>query len=103
MAIPPLGAVHSILPQLEHRQSTLFGQLSSGNRLINSAIDAAGTALAQTLTTQVNGLAQAENNANDAVNLLQTGGAALSTTQDILQQENTLAIQAANGTLTAQD
>lgn len=106
MAISPVGSgssIFSILPQLEQRQSILFSQLASGNRLIGAAIDAAGLSVAQELTAQVNGLDQAQNNAATAINELQTAGSAVQSQQDILQQERQLSVEAANDTLTTSD
>ncbi|HEX6512953.1 MAG TPA: flagellin, partial [Chloroflexota bacterium] len=106
MAITPVGLSHSIfdlLPQLQQRQSTLSSQLASGNRLVSAAIDAAGLTVAEGLTAQVNGLGQAQANAQDANNLLQTAESAAGVQESIVQQERQLSVQAANGTLTASD
>ncbi|HLG74031.1 MAG TPA: flagellin hook IN motif-containing protein [Chloroflexota bacterium] len=105
MAIGPISgtSIFDILPQLQQQQSILFGQLSSGNRLISAAIDAAGLGLAQELTAQVNGLQQAQNNADMAINELETAGSAIQSQQGMLQDERQLALQAANGTLTDSD
>ena len=92
-----------ILPQLQQRQSTLFSQLASGNRLVSAAVDAAGLGVAQELTAQVNGLGQAQDNADTANNLFQTAGSAVSSQENALQQERQLGLQAANGTLTDSD
>jgi flagellin len=106
MALAPIGSsrgVFDILPQLQHRQSTLFSQLASGKRLVSAAIDAAGLSIAQGLTAQVNGLGQAEANIQTAINEFATAGSAIQTQQNILQQERQLSLEAANGTLTASD
>ena len=106
MAISPVGSgssIFSILPQLEQRQSILFGQLASGNRLISASIDAAGLSVSQEFTAQVNGLGQAQNNADMAVNELQTAGSAVQSQQGILQQERQLSVEAANDALTTSD
>ena len=106
MAVSAVGSGNSIfdvLPQLQQRQSVLFNQLSSGNRLVSAAVDAAGLAVSQELTSQVNGLGQAQDNANMANDLFQTAGSAVSTQQGMLQQENQLSLEAANDTLTSQD
>ena len=47
-------------------------QLSSGLRVNTAADDAAGYAIAQGMTSQINGLNQAARNANDGVSLAQT-------------------------------
>src|SRR5271154_6916899 len=72
-------------------------RLSSGLRINSAADDAAGLAIAQQFTTQVNGTNQAINNANDAVSEAQTAGGALSTIVNNLQSIRTLAVESANG------
>ncbi len=78
-------------------------RMSSGLRINGAADDAAGLAIAQKMLGQVNGLNQASSNAQDAINLLQTADGALNETDNILQRMRTLAVQAANDTLTASD
>jgi flagellin len=78
-------------------------RLSSGLRINSAADDAAGLAIAQQFTTQVNGTNQAINNANDAVSEAQTAGGALSTIVNNLQSIRTLAVESANGSNSAAD
>jgi flagellin len=78
-------------------------RLSSGLRINSAADDAAGLAIAQQFTTQVNGTNQAINNANDAVSEAQTAGGALSTIVNNLQSIRTLAVESANGSNSAGD
>src|SRR3982075_3499809 len=78
-------------------------RLSSGLRINSAADDAAGLAISQQFTTQINGTNQAVNNANDAVSEAQTAGGALSTLNDALQSIRTLAVQSANGSNSAAD
>jgi flagellin len=78
-------------------------RLSSGLRINSAADDAAGLAIAQQFTTQVNGTNQAINNANDAVSEAQTAGGALTTIVNNLQSIRTLAVEAANGSNSASD
>src|ERR1700716_1718178 len=78
-------------------------RLSSGLRINSAADDAAGLAISQQFTTQINGTNQAVNNANDAVSEAQTAGVALSTLNDALQSIRTLAVQSANGSNSAAD
>ncbi|HLY66689.1 MAG TPA: flagellin hook IN motif-containing protein, partial [Chloroflexota bacterium] len=102
MAISPVGT-SPLDNLLRQEQDTLIGQLSSGNRLITAAIDPAAIAVAEELTAQANGSADAAQNASIAASELETAGAAVQSQQGILQQENSLALQASNGTLTASD
>jgi flagellin len=78
-------------------------KLSSGLRINSAADDAAGLAISQKLTSEINGLGQAQRNAQDGISLIQTAEGALNTTQSILQRMNELAVQAANGTLNTTD
>ena len=78
-------------------------RLSSGLRINNAADDAAGLAISQQFTTQVNGTNQAINNANDAVSEAQTAGGALTTIVNNLQSIRTLAVESANGSNSASD
>ena len=78
-------------------------RLSSGLRINSAADDAAGLAISQQFTTQVNGTNQAINNANDAVSEAQTTAGALTTINNNLQSIRTLAVEAANGSNSASD
>ena len=78
-------------------------RLSSGLRINSAADDAAGLAISQQFTTQVNGTNQAISNANNAISEAQTAGGALSTIVDNLQSIRTLAVEAANGSNSASD
>ena len=59
--------------------SQALQRLSSGLRINSAADDAAGLAISNQFTTQINGTNQAVNNANDAISEAQTAGGALST------------------------
>jgi flagellin len=72
-------------------------------RINSAADDAAGLAISQQFTTQINGTNQAINNANDAVSEAQTTSGALSTIVNNLQSIRTLAVEAANGSNSASD
>jgi flagellin len=78
-------------------------RLSSGLRINSAADDAAGLAISQQFTTQINGTNQAISNANDAVSEAQTTAGALNTIVNNLQSVRTLAVEAANGSNSASD
>ena len=78
-------------------------RLSSGLRINSAADDAAGLAISQQFTTQINGTNQAISNANDAVSETQTAAGALGTIVNNLQSIRTLAVEAANGSNSASD
>src|SRR5277367_1189372 len=83
--------------------SQSLDRLSSGLRINSAADDAAGLAISQQFTTQINGTNQAINNANDAVSETQTAGGALTTIVNNLQSIRTLAVESANGSNSASD
>jgi flagellin len=78
-------------------------RLSSGLRINSAADDAAGLAISQQFTTQINGTNQAVSNANDAVSEAQTTAGALNTIVSNLQSIRTLAVESANGSNSASD
>ena len=78
-------------------------RLSSGLRINSASDDAAGLAISQQFTTQINGTNQAVRNANDAVSEAQTTAGALNTIVNNLQSIRTLAVEAANGSNSASD
>ncbi len=83
--------------------SQALQRLSSGLRINSAADDAAGLAISNQFTTQINGTNQAVHNANDAVSEAQTAGGALTTLNDNLQSIRTLAVESANGSNSAAD
>ena len=74
-----------------------LAKLSSGYRINSAADDAAGLAVSEKMRAQINGLNQAEDNAQNGISLVQTAEGGLNETQSILQRMNTLAVEAANG------
>jgi flagellin len=83
--------------------STAMQRLSSGLRINSAADDAAGYAISQGLTSQVNGLDQASRNVNDATSMTQTADGALNNIQSMLQRISELAVQYQNGDLGTND
>ena len=78
-------------------------RMSSGSRVNSSMDDAAGLAIGNRMTSQVEGLNQAVRNANDGISLAQTAEGALGSSQNILQRMRVLAVQAANDTYSSVD
>jgi len=83
--------------------STALQQLSSGLRINTAADNAAGYAIVQGMTSQINGLNQAARNAADGVSLTQTASGALSEIVSDLQTMRDLSVQSLNATNSAQD
>ncbi|RCX19074.1 flagellin [Fontibacillus phaseoli] len=78
-------------------------KLSSGYRINRAADDAAGLAISEKMIYQINGLNQAQRNAQDGISLLQTAEGDLTEVHSMLQRMNTLANQSANGTYQKED
>ncbi|MGV2905891.1 FliC/FljB family flagellin [Achromobacter sp. AGC25] len=86
---------------LNKSQSTLgsaIERLSSGLRINSAKDDAAGQAIANRFTANVNGLTQAARNANDGISIAQTTEGALNEVNNNLQRIRQLSVQATNGT-----
>jgi len=83
--------------------ATSLQRLSSGLRINSAKDDAAGLAIADRFTSQINGLNQAARNANDGISLAQTGEGALQEVTNNLQRIRELAVQSLNATNSASD
>jgi flagellin len=94
---------HRNLVSTQNKLSTSMERLSSGFRINRAADDAAGLAISEKLTSQIGGLAVAQQNAQDAVSLVQTGEGALAEVQSMLQRVRDLAVEFNNGTLSSSD
>ncbi|VVD84459.1 Flagellin [Pandoraea communis] len=82
---------------------TSITRLSSGLRINSAADDAAGLAITDRMTAQINGTQQAQRNANDGISLVQTAAGALSAVTDNLNRIRTLAVQSTNSTNSTSD
>jgi flagellin len=80
-----------------------FNRLSSGFRINSAADDAAGLAISESMKTQIRSYVVAERNANDAISMTQTAEASLGEMHSILGRLRELAMQGANGSMTATD
>ena len=78
-------------------------RLSSGLRINSAKDDAAGLAISNRLTSQINGMDVARRNANDGISIAQTAEGAMQTSTNILQRMRDLALQSANGSNSASD
>lgn len=78
--------------------TTSMERLSSGLRINSAKDDAAGQAIANRMTSQTRGLAQAQRNANDGISVAQTAEGALNQVNDNLQRIRELTVQAQNDT-----
>ncbi len=78
-------------------------RLSSGMRINSAKDDAAGQAIANRFTSNINGLTVAARNANDGISLAQTAEGALSEINNNLQRIRDLTVQAQNSSNSASD
>jgi flagellin len=81
--------------------SNALQQLSTGLRINKASDDAAGLGISENLTTQVNGTAQANKNAQDGIAALNIAEGAANEVSSILQRMRELAVQTSNDTLTS--
>ena len=82
---------------------TAIERLSSGLRINSAKDDAAGQAIANRFTSNINGLTVAARNANDGISLAQTAEGALSEINNNLQRIRDLTVQAQNSSNSASD
>jgi flagellin len=83
--------------------STAMERLSTGKRLNSAKDDAAGLAIASSMTAQVRGMNQGIRNANDGISMAQTAEGALEEVGNMLQRMRELTVQAYNGTYSSGD
>ena len=84
------------LNQTQMSLQTSMQRLSSGLRINSAADDASGLAISDGMTSQVNGMTQAEQNANDGISMVQTADGAMASISDTMQRMRDLAVQASN-------
>ncbi len=78
-------------------------RLSSGLRINNAKDDPAGLAISNKMKQQIDGIEQANRNAQNATSALNTADGALNEVTSIIQRMHELAVQAANDTNTQED
>jgi flagellin len=82
---------------------TAMERLSSGKRINSAKDDAAGLAIASSMTSQIRGMNQGIRNANDGISMAQTAEGALDEVSNMMQRIRELAVQATSGTYSADD
>ncbi|MFT4026626.1 MAG: flagellin [Novosphingobium sp.] len=82
---------------------TAMERLSTGKRINSAKDDAAGLAIANSMTSQIRGMSQGIRNANDGISMAQTAEGALNEVTNMLQRQRELTVQASNGTYSATD
>ncbi len=87
----------------EASMKTAMERLSTGKRINSAKDDAAGLAIAQTMTSSIRSMAQGIRNANDGNSLAQTAEGSLDEVSNMLQRIRELAVQSASGTYSNSD
>ena len=100
--INALGA-QAALGMANSKQATAMRRLSTGLRINSAADDAAGLAISNRMTSQINGYAVAIRNSNDGISMAQTADGAMGQITTMLQRIRDLAVQSATGTMTSAD
>ncbi len=85
------------------RLSTNFRRLASGLRVDTAADDPAGLGISERMRSQIGSLSQAARNTQDGVSLVQSAEGAMGEINGNLSRMRELAIQASNGTYSAED
>ncbi|MEO5865513.1 MAG: flagellin [Sphingomonas sp.] len=73
-------------------------RLSTGSRINSAKDDAAGIAIASSMTSSIRGMNQGIRNANDGMAMAQTADGALNEVTNMLQRVRELSVQSASGT-----
>ncbi len=100
--ISALKAQQSMV-KLNDELDQAMARLSSGLRINSAADDAAGSAIASKMESQVRSLGVAIRNSYDAISMTQTAEGALGEVENMLQRIRELAVQAGNSTLSDSD
>ncbi len=95
--IGSLNAQRSISSTQEAQQIAME-RLSSGKRINRAKDDAAGLAISNSMTAQIQGINQAIRNSNDGISLVQVTEGAMVEITDMLQRIRELKVQHTNGT-----
>jgi len=83
--------------------ATSMERLSTGKRINSAKDDAAGLAIASSMTAQIKGMNQGIRNANDGISMAQTAEGALEEVSNMLQRMRELTVQASNDTYSTDD
>ncbi|MCB2044689.1 MAG: flagellin [Novosphingobium sp.] len=87
----------------DHMMGVAMERLSSGKRINGAKDDAAGLAIATTMTADIRAMNQGIRNANDGIALAQTAEGALEEVSNMLQRVRELAVQSKTGTYSTDD
>ena len=93
----------NVLRSNEARQSASTEKMSSGYRINRAKDNPAGMAISNRMRAQIANLNKANQNASNAVNVIETADGAMGEIQDIVQRISELAVKAGNEITTEED
>jgi flagellin len=85
------------------RMDKTIEKLASGEAINRAGDDASGLAVSEKMRTQINGLIQAEKNAQNGLSFIQVAEGSFQQINDILQRVRMLSVQSANGIYSNED
>jgi flagellin len=91
------------LSEVENRLDKSIEKLSSGEQINRAGDDATGLAVSEKMRTQMNGLDQAEKNAQNGLSFIQVAEGSYQQLNEIMQRIRVLAVQSANGIYSRDD
>ena len=100
---PTASLAYRNLAQTQFSLNNTLQRLSSGLRINKAADDSAGSAISTRMSNQIRGMKQANENVQNANNLIQMAEGSLSDISDMLRRMRGLAVQASTDTLTDTD
>jgi flagellin len=100
--VASMNAQRSLMHSSRELQTSME-RLSTGKKINSAADDAAGFAIAESMTAQIRGLSMAAKNASDGLSLLKVVENATNDVTDMLQRIRELAVQAKSGTNSSGD
>jgi len=91
------------LSEVESRLDKSIEKLSSGERINTAGDDATGLAVSEKMRTQINGLVQAEKNAQNGLSFIQVAEGSYQQINEIMQRIRVLSVQSASGIYSRDD
>jgi len=92
-----------VLHNAENKVDKDIERLASGEQIVRAGDDASGLAVSEKMRTQINGLIQAEKNAQNGLSFIQVAEGSFQQISDILQRIRALSVQSANGIYSNED
>ncbi len=88
---------------VSNRLDKSIEKLASGEKINRAGDDASGLAVSEKMRTQISGLQQAEENAQNGLSFIQVAEGSFQQINDLVQRIRSLAVQSANGIYSAED